>query len=189
MKRISLKVVFYFYAGLFFVALAWIWLRGDPHFFVHPEWDGPLDGQSLLRGAGLGLATALAVVILSRLSSIYFAWARSLEREFAELLGPLSFMEIVVIAVLSGVAEEAFFRAALQPTLGWAAATIIFGLLHVGPSRSFLPWTLSAFVLGGLLGWYYTHTGTLVAPVVCHTAINLVNLTFIQRARPKMPVA
>lgn len=175
------KFVVRFYAALFAVSLFWMWIRGDDRFFVHPEWPDPVDAETLWRGLALGVCTAVAVVVFSRLASRYFEWARRIEREFAKLLGPLRPREIVVVSVMSGICEEAFFRGALQPTLGWSLTTLLFGLMHIGPSLKFLPWTFSALVLGGILGWYYEVNGTLLAPVIAHFLINLVNLTFIRR--------
>ena len=103
-------------------------------------------------------------------------------------MGPLGLWKIALLALLSSVAEEAFFRGALQPGLGLAATALLFGALHIGPSRHFLPWTLMAFGLGLWLGYLFDITGTLVAPIVCHGTINLFELTAIQNA-PSLPPA
>ena len=83
---------------------------------------------------------------------------------------------VVALALASGVAEEAFFRGALQPHVGLVAASLIFGVVHFVPRREFLPWTVFAVAAGFLLGWLFDTTGNLVAPVVAHTTINAVNL-------------
>lgn len=181
MPRINLKLVVAFYSMLMGIAILWSLIRGDSMLLTHPDFQGDLNGHYILRCIGLGVSTAMAVVILSRLAAIHFEWARLLEAEFAALLGPLNASEIVLISLFSGIAEEAFFRGAMQPTLGLFLTTIIFGILHIGPKLIFLPWTVTALVLGGILGWYFEITGTLIAPVTCHVLINLVNLSFIRR--------
>jgi membrane protease YdiL (CAAX protease family) len=74
------------------------------------------------------------------------------------------------------VAEETFFRGALQPTLGWLPASLIFGLVHFAPRRELLPWTGFALCVGMVLGALFESTGNLVAPIVAHVGINAVNL-------------
>ncbi len=182
MQRINLGLVVFFYGALMAAAMGWAWLRGDSMVFVHPEWLGRISETDIIRGVALGLATAIAVVVLSRLSVAYFQWSRNLERDFGRLLGRITIVDILVIAFFSGIAEEAFFRGAMQPAIGWVATTLLFGLLHIGPSKQYIPWTISALALGGLLGWYFEQTGTLAAPIVAHVLINLINLMFIRKA-------
>ena len=98
---------------------------------------------------------------------------------FHDLLGPLTGREIVILALCSSVGEELLFRGALLPWLGlwWQAAA--FALLHVGPGRRFLPWTVSALVLGVGFGALAVWTTNLGAPIAAHFTINFLNLRFI----------
>jgi hypothetical protein len=100
----------------------------------------------------------------------------TLAAALAGVLGRRSVVECVVLALASGIAEEAFFRGALQPHVGLVAASVIFGAVHFVPRREFLPWTAFAIAAGFLLGWLFEHSGNLVAPVVAHATINAVNL-------------
>jgi hypothetical protein len=129
----------------------------------------------------LGLAVGLAVVFLSRFAVHRFDWARRLHSDFRSILGPLSRREILVLAMASSVGEELLFRGALQPMLGIWLQAVVFALLHIGPRLRFLPWTLSAFVLGLVFGWLAEKTGDLGGPIVAHFAINYMNLHFIAR--------
>ena len=129
----------------------------------------------------IGLALGLAVVFLSRLAVHRFDWARRLHNDFRGLLGRLTQREILVLAVASSVGEELLFRGALQPIIGVWPQAMVFALLHIGPGWRFLPWTLSAFVMGLLFGWIFALTGDLGAPIVAHFAINYMNLQFIAR--------
>ena len=158
------------YGVLLAIAILWAWLRGDRPLFAAPD---PMEpGWSAL----IGTAAGLLVVFLSQLSVSRFSWARRLEEEFARILGPLTMFEVVLLALLSGVAEEAFFRGALQPSAGFILTSLIFGLLHVGPSKTYLPWTAMALIMGFALGAMYIWTGTLIAPILCHFLINTINL-------------
>ena len=62
----------------------------------------------------------------------------------------------------------------------------MFALLHVGPGKRFLPWTVSAFVLGLAFGELAVWTGNLGGPIAAHFAINFLNLRYIV-AEPAVP--
>ncbi|MCB9559802.1 MAG: CPBP family intramembrane metalloprotease [Kofleriaceae bacterium] len=129
----------------------------------------------------LGLLIGLAVVGLTRLVTRRYAWARTLHRDFRELLGPVGVREIIILAVASSIGEELLFRGTLLPWIGVWPQAAVFALLHVGPGRRFLPWTVSAFVLGVALGYVAVATDNLGAPIVAHFTINLLNLRYIVR--------
>jgi membrane protease YdiL (CAAX protease family) len=101
-------------------------------------------------------------------------------------LGPLSTRDCLVLALLSGIAEEALFRAALQPDVGLVAASLLFGLAHLAPRRELAPWTLFAVAAGLLFGALFDATGNLVAPCVAHFLVNAINL---RRLAPRPPTA
>jgi uncharacterized protein len=153
-------------------------MRGNPDVFrvdtAAPAW-------LYLGGPLLGAAVGIGVVGMTRLATRYFAWARNLHDSFRDLLGPLTSREIVILALASSIGEELLFRGALLPWLGVWLQAAIFALLHVGPGRRFLPWTLSAFVLGAAFGWLALGTGNLGGPIAAHFAINFINLRHIVR--------
>lgn len=171
-RKITTQTVFISaaYGVLLAIAILWAWLRGDHPLFEMPD---PLEP---CWSALIGTAAGLLVAALSQLSVSRFPWARRLEEEFARILGPLPMFEVVLMALLSSVAEEAFFRGAMQPALGFVLTSLIFGLLHVGPSKTYLPWTAMALAMGFALGALYLWTGTLIAPILCHFLINTINL-------------
>jgi membrane protease YdiL (CAAX protease family) len=105
-----------------------------------------------------------------------FPLAKELEARLGEALGIITPAEAIALALLSGFAEELFFRGALQGTVGWAAATVLFGLLHSGPGKAFRLWTLFAVVAGALLGGLMAWRGNLLGPIVGHMLVNGVNL-------------
>lgn len=126
----------------------------------------------LLLGIGSGLFLLGVWWTGERISPL----ARQLEDQLAAVLGPLTTAEAVSLAVLSGFAEELFFRGAVQGQWGWLAATVLFAVLHTGPGRAFRVWTLFAMVAGGLFGGLMEWRGNLLAPVVGHFLVNGVNL-------------
>ncbi len=133
----------------------------------------------------LGVALAVAVIVSTRRLVRRTRWARELHTALRGVIGPLSSRHILLFALLSGVAEELFFRGALLPTLGFWASSLIFGLLHIGPSRRFLPWTGWAIAMGLAFGAIFLATGELIGCVVAHVWINYENMHFIEAHDPR----
>jgi hypothetical protein len=172
--RINVLGACLLYAALLGLALLWGGLRGDVNVFVLPREAGtPPPGLvgSVALGVGLGVVAVLASRGISR-----FEWARRLNAEFRRLLGPLTLGQVTVLAITSAVAEEAFFRGAMQPALGYPATSIIFGLLHLGPGRVYWPWTFSALAAGFAFGGITLYTGDILAATLAHFTVNYFNL-------------
>ncbi len=168
------KLGLVFYGALLSIALAWSIWSGRSLLYASPA--AAEAGVAPLFDAGSGLAVAAATIALSRQITERTRWGAAMGRALARLLGERSLGECAVLAVASGVAEEAFFRGALQPALGWLPASLIFGLVHFVPRRDLLPWTGFALCAGLVLGGLFELTGNLVAPTVAHVVINAVNL-------------
>lgn len=178
LSRASLVIGLYGAMGL--VALVIAAGRGNPDVY---RVDPGAATWLLAGGPAAGVALGLGVVGLTRLATRRLQWARDLHDSFRDLLGPLSGREIVILALASSIGEELLFRGALLPWFGvWIQATI-FALLHVGPGRRFVPWTISALVLGVAFGWLAEWTGNLGGPIAAHFTINFLNLRHIV-ARP-----
>ena len=164
------------YGGLFAVTLLLAWWQGRlPEMFPSPVWPGT--GVNLLIGG------VLAAGVLSAGAAFRgtFDWARRLEDEFRFVLGDLGPREALVLAVSSGVAEEAFFRGLMQPAFGLPLTSIVFGLLHYPANRRLIPWTVIAIVLGFVLGIVYRETASLLAVAFAHGSINFVELLNLGR--------
>jgi membrane protease YdiL (CAAX protease family) len=98
----------------------------------------------------------------------------------ATALGPLGLKRALVLAVASGIAEEMFFRGALQPRVGLGIASVLFAAAHFLPRRILLPWTAFALIAGFILGGLFEWTGNLVAPVTAHIVVNAINLPLLE---------
>lgn len=134
----------------------------------------------LLTSLGAGLALALLVTASTPWLLRRAAWARALHEELKPIVEPLSATEILVLALASGVAEELFFRGAMQPVLGLLGTSLIFGAVHTGPKRVFLWWSMWAFAMGVALGLIFEATGVLWGPVLAHVLVNQRNMTFMK---------
>ena len=153
--------------------------RGNPDLY---RLDAGMDRSLLLVGPAIGVALGMAVVGGTRLATRHLQWARDLHSSFRDLLGPLTGKEIVILALASSIGEELLFRGALLPWMGVWLQGIVFALLHVGPGRRFLPWTVSALVLGIGFGWLAVWTKNVGGPIAAHFVINFLNLRYIVHA-------
>lgn len=184
-----------FYATLTGAAVLWGALRGHPNILLC---EGPTlrpgdHAAQFLSSGAIGVAMGLMLVLLTRLLQERYAWARTLHNEFHDLLSPLSEREILLIAAASAIGEECLFRGALLlhlkalvPGVGGYLLSIfgsaaIFALLHIGPGVRFLPWTLSALLMGLLLGVVFVGMGDLLGAIAIHFTVNLLNLKDIVR--------
>ena len=175
--RSLLRLALLFYGALFAAAALWAELAGRSLFFASSE--AASREIDLLRDLAVGLLAGAIVVLISRQLTERTRWGEELALALAAVLGKLSIRQCALLAILSGVAEEAFFRGALQPQVGLTAASLLFGLAHVAPRRELFPWTLFSLAAGFLLGMLFEVTGNLVAPMVTHILVNAVNLRFL----------
>ncbi len=152
---------------------------------------GALSGRNVFDPGGplalalpLGVATAVGTVALGLLAYKVLPVFRKLAEEVAPmLLDGTRGRDLVLLAVLSGVGEEALFRGALQPEVGIVAASLLFGALHIGPDRRYLAWTAWAIGAGFLFGGLYAWTGGILAPVAAHALHNGATLFLWRRSR------
>ncbi|MDG2335495.1 MAG: CPBP family intramembrane metalloprotease [Myxococcota bacterium] len=170
----------YFYAVVMVVALVWrMGFYGESIIFASEA--DEIIGISPLRDFSIGLGAGLALVAVS----LGWAWSsrtgRALASELATLMGPLGVPNALLLALASGLAEEMFFRGALQPRVGLWLASFLFACVHFVPRRPLLPWTLFAAGAGLVFGWLFEWTGNLIAPITAHVVVNAVNLPLLER--------
>jgi membrane protease YdiL (CAAX protease family) len=188
-QALSVEMVTIFYAIL--TGLAWFLASLFEDFSLW-TWN-PNTEISLYVDVALGVVSGLLVVGASQLLESFAGWARRLGREFGKMLGEIKVWQAFIFAALSGLGEELFFRGFVQQLLstviwtgepgawfGLVAASLIFGLIHMGPDiEIFWPWTLMAVLLGGVFGGMYLYTGRVLAPILSHFTINFFNLYLI----------
>ena len=149
-----------------------------------------LTASVMAAGLGLlgGLVAAALVIAVSELVTRGTERGRALARALGATLGRLRDREVLVLALASGVGEEALFRGALQPEVGLAVASVLFAAAHFVPRRELMAWSAFALGAGLLLGALYDVTGNLVAPVVAHAVVNGVNLRRLSRDFGSAPI-
>lgn len=173
-----------FYLALALAAVVWIGVREGPirrELFLGETLAAVGIDLSLGVGAGLGLVALWGAVCRRPL-------ARELEARLAAAIGSLGSVEVVALAILSGFAEELFFRGAVQRAWGLVPAALTFALLHTGRGRAFLLWTAFAAIAGFAFGALVALRGTLAPAIVAHALVNAVNLRRLaQPFRDRLP--
>jgi CAAX protease family protein len=158
---------------------------GDGSPWVHPRpWialEEPLrTGSSLV----LGLALAVVLVAATRIAVRRWSWARTLHADLRPVARNLTSATVVLVAVLSSLGEELFFRGLLAPLVGVVVQAALFGLAHQvkGPSR--WVWIAWATVVGLMFGAIFALTGSLLGPFAAHAVVNGYNLMFLRDHDP-----
>lgn len=97
-------------------------------------------------------------------------------RDIRGIFSRLGFLDIVIISLVAGIAEEALFRGVLQVRFGIIAASILFGIMHfVSPA-----YALVAVLMGFYIGFFYSLYGSLLVPVQLHFLYDLGAISFLR---------
>ncbi|MBW2230348.1 MAG: CPBP family intramembrane metalloprotease [Deltaproteobacteria bacterium] len=180
------RIGLYFYAAMMAAALLWrMGFYGES--ILHATAGGSTADIRWGRDALIGAVSGLAVVAISAAMTRLTHWGEALARALGSSLGELSFRDALLLACASGLGEELFFRAALQPRVGLLWASLIFGAAHFVPRREMLPWSVFAVAAGLLFGVLFEWTGNVVAPIVAHALVNAVNLPLLVRDYGREP--
>jgi uncharacterized protein len=143
-------------------------------------------GEPVRTGASLllGLALAALLVASTRIAVQRFSFAQQLHSDLRPVARDLTVPSVVVIALLSSLGEELFFRGFLTPRIGIFAQALIFGMAHQvrGPSR--WVWVAWASLVGVCFGFLFVLTGSLLGPIAAHAAVNGYNLIFLRNHDP-----
>jgi hypothetical protein len=155
------------------VAVLGLWLR-DQSFL---EALGPRQGLWLWSVAAPAVAGSAFLVMLALR---VIPAIRRLEAWQRDMVGDWSIADIVAVAFMSGLAEEALVRALLQPWIGLWPATVAFALLHVVPDRRLWIWPVVALLMGLAFGLLFEAFGY-PAAALAHMLLNLVSLLRLRR--------
>ncbi len=129
----------------------------------------------------LGLAAASVLLLSWRVAQLFLTPVQELERQLGKMLSGIAPNDVLPLALLSGFAEEFFFRGAMQMAWGWPWTTAIFALLHTGRQRIFLLWTAFAALAGLLFALLTEWRGNLLPAILAHVLVNAINLRRVLR--------
>jgi hypothetical protein len=145
-------------------ALLWLWAR-DRLEILHSRAIGE---HGLLAAAGLGLLVGLLGAFLVGRISPRVAFLRELEEQARRMFGPIGETPMLALILVSAVAEEVFFRLAVQDVfglLGSVAAYVVVNSTTAG--WRWIPITaLHAAVLGAMMQLGFGLLGTTTANAV-----------------------
>lgn len=169
------------YPFMLFFAFAIGFLSNDVNFFdCH---NAPFKFKSSLQypiDLTTGAVVGLIVSFILQKGGGKSRWSKNLLMEMKSLLGHLNKRESFLLAILSALSEEVFFRGFLMNKIGILWSTLIFGLAHFPRNRTFLLWTIEATAMGFLFGYLFYYSGNLIAPATAHFIINLSSLKYIR---------
>jgi hypothetical protein len=95
------------------------------------------------------------------------------------LFADVRLSDVAVISIAAGIGEELFFRGVLQPEIGLVAASIVFGLVHMG-GRGTFAFACWVAVMGLALGMLANVSEGLVAPIVAHSAYDAAAIGYLR---------
>lgn len=134
----------------------------------------------ILIGGGIAGAVVLAGMGLYR----WTEWAKGLEEKFAPYMNVYAYIQIPLVALLSGIGEEFLFRGVLQHAIGLWPAAILFAAVHVPWEKEMIPWPIFALIMGVVFGYFVKWTGSLWGPITAHFLINMINIYLIKSRNP-----
>lgn len=134
-----------------------------------------------IAGISAGLILLGINYVLIEYGSRYIEFFRTIkqliEHDISPLFRQVDFASVLVIAIISGVAEELFFRGVLQTQYGIWVASLIFGLAHIWRKTAIL-YGIYAAVMGLLFGGLYLWSGSLWVPTLAHIVNNFVAILY-----------
>lgn len=172
-----------FYLSFIVISIIWMFLRDGKSFFKKLNLF-----SNLTDVLSISFIFIFFVVFLSFLLTNFTKWGKESEKFLFKTLGNLNFIDILIMALMSGIAEELFFRGCIQLTCTeiWGAGnaifltSIIFGLFHPPVDKKLFYFPYMAFFMSLGLGWTLFKTTNILCPIIIHFGINFCNMSTIQ---------
>jgi membrane protease YdiL (CAAX protease family) len=161
--------------ALIAVALIWAELR---HLPLGRPWT--LAPREIAAGVTAAALLWLCIPLLRRSTAIRRLWDGALV-PFAR---GLRTMDILAIALLSGISEELFFRGVLLPEIGLVASSVVFGALHALTPL----YALWAGVTGAGFALLTIQGESLVVAIIAHATYNAGALFALRHWQVRTPV-
>lgn len=143
----------------------------------------PLSGNfirdTLIGAAGAFLPFCFFVFLMSEKTKD-ISWFRSIRKivtnDIKAIFLNAELIDIIIIALIAGIAEEMLFRGVLQVRFGIVTASIVFGLLHyISPA-----YVIIAALMGLYMGAFYYFSNSLLVPIQIHFLYDLAALIYLK---------
>jgi uncharacterized protein len=150
------------------VAILWAYVFKEP-VFAHIRWNT----KDIIVGFTAVVPLFAFLIWVANSRSKLMVEHRNLVRTLIRpLAADWSLLQIAALSACAGIAEESFFRGAIQASLegrigvklALAVTSIAFGVVHPITRTYAVAATLIGAYLGGLFVW----TGNLMVPILCH---------------------
>ncbi|SEN27150.1 CPBP family intramembrane glutamic endopeptidase [Lihuaxuella thermophila] len=163
--------------SLLVIALPLLWWQGK----LNWGYFGVTNIHMWIWGAVAGLGIVFLELVLIRIVPEKWLDDGGINRL---LLGRRSPVHIFFIAAVAAVAEEMFFRGAVQHWLGIGWTTLLFVLVD---TRYLRQWVLVLFLtlISFLFGWLVEWSGTLVPAVAAHWTVDFLMGLYLRFADEK----
>jgi len=144
--------------------------------------------KTILLGIALGALVFLVDLVISNALISVFGPSETVEEVNTQYLSmtssPRGLLTLIIAFSLAGVCEEFTFRGFLQTAVNrrysFVPAVLVssfaFSLIHFD---SQLIYTVSAFLVGLLLGYIYHHWHSYVVSAIAHASVNLIALALM----------
>lgn len=133
----------------------------------------------LLGTFGALFPLALFIFLLSRQAeNIPFVGSlrKTIINDIRVIFSKTKLLDLCLISILAGFAEELLFRGVIQVKLGIVGASIIFGLLHfITPA-----YCIIATIMGFYLGFLFQYYESLLIPIQLHFIYDLGALAYLR---------
>ncbi len=166
-----------FYLAVLCAAIVWAGFS-EPGLVM--LWRLPVEAS--VPGWAAGIATGLALVVASIIAEPFVPSLRRLSREIRQAVAPITTTRVAVLALTSGIAEEALFRGPVQHSFGYVVASVLFALLHGGLSKRYIAWSTFALLAGLSFGLLVEVYQSIVPAALAHVVVNGINLARLARA-------
>lgn len=148
---------------------------------ITTPWGDPVRDTAIGLAAALALAAGNYALLVHAPGNWLVNGVRAVYDDvLVPLFARLDRLSIIVLGAAAGIGEEWLFRGVVQPALGLLAASVAFGLAHIGGLRM-LPFGIWASAMGLLMGGLALATGGLIAPIVAHAVYDMLALEYIRR--------
>jgi membrane protease YdiL (CAAX protease family) len=101
---------------------------------------------------------------------------KTIINDISVIFSKTKLLDLCLISILAGFAEELLFRGVIQVKLGIVGASIIFGLLHfISPA-----YCVIATIMGFYLGFLFQYYESLLIPIQLHFIYDLGALVYLR---------
>jgi hypothetical protein len=159
-----------FYGAMLAGAWLWLWMRGR----LARLTELALGDYGLFAAAGAGLGAGLLAAGALALLARRVPAVRACEARIAAVVGGLQDPQLLQLALLSAIGEEAFFRVAAQDEFGLPVAVAVYAALSTGPG--FWAWAPIAAGAAALFGGLLCAGAGLLAATTAHAIATYLSL-------------